>query len=102
MLEDFTYDSLLQICQVVQGKVKVYKKKKIHYQHCEECNVERIMHSNSGFYVCPSCGVCGDDIFVVGYVESALMHKKRKCICKRWNIFDRNWKVLMSITFQDP
>ena len=87
MLEDFTYDSLLQICEEVQGKVKVYEKKKIDYQHCEECNVKRIMYSNLGFYVCPSCGVCGDDIFVVGYGESALIHKKRKCVYKRDEYF---------------
>ena len=36
MLEDFTYDSLLQICEEVQGKVKVYKEKKISYQHCQK------------------------------------------------------------------
>ena len=39
-----------------------------------------------GFYICPSCGVCGDNIFVVGYSrgydESTLIHKKRKCIYK--------------------
>ena len=28
-----------------------------------------------GFYVCPKCG---DDIFVIGYDESTVMHKKRK------------------------
>ena len=33
MLDDFTYDSVLQICEEVQGKVKVYEKKKIDYQH---------------------------------------------------------------------
>ena len=36
-----------------------------------------------GFYVCPSCGVCGNNIFVVGYDESTLIHKKGKCIYKR-------------------
>ena len=87
MLEDFTYDSLLQICEAVQGKERVYKKKKIDYQDCEECNVERIMYPNLGFYVCPNCGVCGDDIFVVGYGESALIRKKRKCIYKRDEYF---------------
>ena len=81
MLEDFTYDFLLQVCEEVQGKAKV-KEKKIDHQHCEECNVERITYP-LGFYVCPSCGVCGDDIFVVGYGESTAIHKKRKCIYKR-------------------
>ena len=33
-----------------------------------------------GFYVCPSCGVCGDNIFSLGYGESEFIHKKRKCI----------------------
>ena len=27
-------------------------------------------------YVCPSCGVCGDDIFIVGCDESTLIHKR--------------------------
>ena len=31
--------------------------------------------------------VCGDNIFVVGYGESALIHKKRKCIYKRDEYF---------------
>ena len=52
MLEDFTYDFLLQICEGVQDKVKVYKKEKIDSRYCEKCNVE-IMYP-SGFYVCPS------------------------------------------------
>ena len=64
MLEDFTYDSLLQVCEGVQGKDKV-KEKKIDYQQCEKCNVERIMYLHLRFYVCPSCGVCGDDIFII-------------------------------------
>ena len=65
MLEDFTYDSLIQVCEGVQGKAEV-KEKTIDYQHCEECNVGRMMYPHLGFYVCPSCGVCGDDIFVIG------------------------------------
>ena len=32
MLEDFTHDSLLQICEEVQGKVKISKEKKVRYQ----------------------------------------------------------------------
>ena len=44
MLEDFTYDFLLQVCEGVQDKVKVYKKKKIDSRYCEECYVERIMY----------------------------------------------------------
>ena len=59
---------------------------KICYQHCEKCNVERIMYP-LGFYVCPSCGVCGDNIFVIGYNESMVIHKKRKCIYKRDEYF---------------
>ena len=35
------------------------------------------MYLHLGFYVCPSCGVCGDDIFVIGYDESKVLHKKR-------------------------
>ena len=27
--------------------------------------------------------MCGDDIFVIGYDESTVMYKKRKCIYKR-------------------
>ena len=64
MVEDFTYDFLSQVCEGVQGKVKV-KEKKIKYQHGKECNVERMMYPHLGFCVCPSCGVCGDDIFVI-------------------------------------
>ena len=79
MLEDFTYVFLLQVCEGVQDKIKVYKKEKIDSGYCEECNVERIMYP-FGFYVWPSCGVCGDNIFVVGYDESEFIHKKRKCI----------------------
>ena len=44
-------------------------------------------HVSFGIYVCPSCGVCGDNIFVVGYDESTLIHKKRKCIYKRDEYF---------------
>ena len=40
-----------------------------------------------GFHICPSCGVCGNNIFVVGYDESTLIHKKRKCIYKRDEYF---------------
>ena len=40
-----------------------------------------------GFYVCRSCGVCGDNIFVVGYDESTLIQKRRKCIYKRDEYF---------------
>ena len=86
MLEDFTYDSLLQIGEEVQGTVKVYKKKKIDFRYCQECNMERIMYP-LGFYVCPSCGVCGDNTLVVGYGASTLIHKKRKCIYKRDEYF---------------
>ena len=49
--------------------------------------VERMMYPHLGFYVCPSCGVCVDDIFIVGYGESTLIHKKRKCIDKRDEYF---------------
>ena len=42
-----------------------------------------MMYSHLGFYVCPSCGVCSDDICVIGYNESLFMHKKRKCIYNR-------------------
>ena len=75
MLEDFTYDFLLQ----VQGKTKV-NLKKIDYHQCEECN---------GFYLCPSCGVCGNDIFVIGYDESTVMHKKGNVFIREMNIFSR-------------
>ena len=86
MLEDFTYDSQLQVCEGVQGKAKV-KEKKIDYQHCERCNV--MMYPHFGFYVCPSCGVCGDDTFVIGYDESSVMHKKRKCIYEKDEYFQQ-------------
>ena len=42
-----------------------------------------------GFYVCQSCGVCGDNIFVVGYNESTLMHKKGNVFIREMNIFDQ-------------
>ena len=82
MVDNLTYDFLLQVCEGSQGKVKA-KVKKIDYRHCGECNVERMMHPHLGFYVCPSCGVCGYDIFVIGYNESTFIRKKRKCIYKR-------------------
>ena len=34
MLEGFTYDSLLQVCEGVQGKVNAHKEKKIDYLYC--------------------------------------------------------------------
>ena len=38
-------------------------------------------------------------IFVVGYGESALIHKKRKCIYERDEYISiESWKVLMSRT----
>ena len=78
-------------------KAKV-KEKKIDYQHCEECNVERIMYPQLGFYVCPSCGVCGDDIFVIGYDESTVMQRGNVFV-REINIYSvENWKVLMSRT----
>ena len=87
MLEAFTYDYIcIQVCEGVQGKVKVYKK--IDYRCCEECNVERITYPHSGFYVCPNCGVCSDGIFVVGYGESTLIHKKGNAFIREMNIFD--------------
>ena len=46
-----------------------------------------MMYSHLGFYVCPSCGVCVDDIFVVGYNESTFILRKRKCIYKRDEYF---------------
>ena len=88
MLEDFTHDYILQLCEGVQGRVKV-KKKRIDSRYCEECNVERIMYSHLGFYICPSCGVGGDNIFVVGYGESTLMHKKGYLFIREMNIFNR-------------
>ena len=49
MLDDLTYDFLLQVCEGVQGKVKVYEKKKIDYRYCEECNVERMIYPHLDF-----------------------------------------------------
>ena len=74
MLEDFTYDFLLQVCEGVQGKAKVKEKRSII--NTEECNVERIMYPN-----------LGDDIILIGYDESMVMHKERKCIYKRYEYF---------------
>ena len=31
--------------------------------------------------------MCGDDIFIIGYDESTVMHKKRKCIRKKDEYF---------------
>ena len=44
MSEGFTYDSVLQVCEGVQGKVNAHKEKKIDYLYCEGCNVGRIMY----------------------------------------------------------
>ena len=59
------YDFLLQVCQEVEGKQVKAEEKKIDYQHCEKCNVERMMYPHLGFYVCPSCGVYGDDMCII-------------------------------------
>ena len=97
MVDDPSYDFLLQVCKGVQGKAKVYKEKKIDHRYCEECNVERMMYPNLGFNVCPTCGVCGDDIFVIGYDESTFIHTNRKCIYKRNEYFSiESCKVLTS------
>ena len=45
------------------------------------------MYPHLGFYGRPACGVCGDDLCGIGYNESAVMHKKRKCIYKRNEYF---------------
>ena len=88
MLEDFTYNFQLQLRhEIVEGKQVKAEEKKIDYQYCEECNLERIMYPHLGFYVCPSCGVCSNDICVIGYHESTVMHKMRKCIYKRDEYF---------------
>ena len=49
--------------------------------------MEIITYPHLGFYICPTCGVCGDDIFVIGYDESTVMQKKRKCIYERDEYF---------------
>ena len=87
MVDNFTYDFLLQVCEGVQDKQVKAKERKIYYQHCEKCNEERIMYPHLGFYVCLSCGVCSNDICVIGYEESTVIHKKRKCIYKRDEYF---------------
>ena len=46
-----------------------------------------MMYPHLGFYVCLSCGVFGDDIFVIEYDESTVMHKKRRSIYKRDEYF---------------
>ena len=75
------------MCQGIQDKQIKAKERKTDYQHCEKCNVERIMYPHLGLHVCPSCGVCGNDICVIGYNESTVLHKKRKCIYKRNKYF---------------
>ena len=87
MLDDLTYDFLLQVCEAVQGKAKL-KETKFDYRHCEECNVERMMYP-LGFYVCPSCSVFGDDIFAIGHDESTVMYIKGNVFIKEMNIFNR-------------
>ena len=42
-----------------------------------------MMYPHLGFYVCSSCSVCSDDICVIGYNQSTVKQKKRKCIHKR-------------------
>ena len=44
-----------------------------------------------GFYVRPSCqcGICGDDICVIGYDESTVIHKRGNVFIKEMNIFSR-------------
>ena len=87
MVNDFAYDFLLQVCQEVEDKQVKAKEKKIDYQDCEKCNVERMTYTHLGFYVCPSCGVCSDDMCAIGYNESTVMYKNRKCIYKRDKYF---------------
>ena len=48
MVDDFTYDFLLQVCQQVEGKQVKAKEKKIDYQHSEKRNVERMMYPHLG------------------------------------------------------
>ena len=81
MVDNLTHGFLLQAYEGVQGKAKA-REKKSHYGHCEKCDVEQMMYPHLGFYVCPSCGVCGYHIFIKGYNESTFIHKKRKCIYK--------------------
>ena len=42
---------------LAEGKQIKAEERKIDYQHCEECDVERIMYPHWGFYVCLSRGV---------------------------------------------
>ena len=100
MVEDFHISlSVIQLRQEVERKKIKAKEKKIDYQHCEKCNVEGMMYPHRRFYVSPSCGVCSNDICVIGYNESTVMHKKRKCSYKRDEYFTiENWKVFMSRT----
>ena len=63
----------------VEGK-QLKAKEKRSIIDTEKCNVENVMYPHSRFFVCPSCGVCGEDICVIGYNESTVMHKKKKCI----------------------
>ena len=47
------------------------------------------MYPHLGFYVCPSCGVCSDDM-ITGYNESTVVHAKRgNVFVKEMNISDR-------------
>ena len=85
MLKDFIYEFLLQLCEGVQGWAKV-KERKIDFEHYKEYNVERMTYPHLRF-VCPSYGVCGDNILVIRYNESAFIHKTRKCIHKRDEYF---------------
>ena len=64
-----------------------YKKKRSIVYTVKNVMWKGMLYPHLGFHVCPSCGVCGDDIFVVGYGESTLIHKKRKCIYKRNEYF---------------
>ena len=82
MIDDFTYDFLLHVCQEIENKQVETKEKKIDFN-----TVRDVMCPHLGFYVCPSCGVCSDDICIIGYNESTVMGKKRKCIYKRDKYF---------------
>ena len=83
MVDDFTSDFLSQVCQEVEGKQVKAKENKIDYQHCEKCNVERMMYPHLGFWY-DRAVVCAAMIYVLKDTMN-----QQSCT-KRGNVFILN------------
>ena len=86
MVDDFTYDFLLQVCQEEEGKQIKAKERKIHYQHCEKCNVEKMMYLHLGF------------MYALAVVYAAMIYvlydtMNQQSCTKRGNVFIKEMNI---------